>query len=80
MSWCASMNWWRTTFAKKKWHESQQLRELRDGGVELRMQLSSLAEVERWILGWAGNARVIQPPALAAKIKESAGNILKNCA
>ena len=45
---------------EKKWHESQELRELPDGGVELRLRLSSLAEVERWILGWAGNARVLQ--------------------
>ena len=65
---------------EKKWHESQELRELPDGGVELRMKLSSLAEVERWILGWAGNARVLQPPELAASVKQSAENILRNFA
>jgi len=53
---------------EKKWHESQELRELPDGGVELRMKLSSLAEVERWILSWAGNARVIQPRELAESV------------
>ena len=46
---------------EKKWHESQQLRELKGGGVELRMKLSSLAEVERWVLGWGGDAKVIRP-------------------
>jgi len=61
---------------EKKWHESQELRELPDGGVELRMKLSSLAEVERWILGWAGNARVLHPPELAQSIRQSARNIL----
>ena len=65
---------------EKKWHESQQLRELPDGGVELRMKLSSLAEVERWILGWAGNVRVLQPAELAAGVKQSAQNILRNFA
>jgi proteasome accessory factor B len=65
---------------EKKWHESQELRELPDGGVELRMRLSSLAEVERWILGWAGNARVIEPPELAESVKQSAQNILRNFA
>ena len=65
---------------EKKWHESQELRELPDGGVELRMKLSSLAEVERWILGWAGNARVLQPPELAESVKQSAQNILRNFA
>ncbi len=63
---------------EKKWHDSQQLKELKDGGLELRMKLSSLAEVERWVLGWAGNAKVIQPPELAEKVKKSAQDILKN--
>jgi proteasome accessory factor B len=63
---------------EKKWHESQELRELPDGGVELRLTLSSLAEVERWILGWAGNAKVLQPPELIESVKQSARNILRN--
>lgn len=63
---------------EKKWHDSQQLKELKDGGLELRMKLSSLGEVERWVLGWAGNAQVIQPPELAESIKKSARNILKD--
>jgi proteasome accessory factor B len=63
---------------EKKWHESQVLRELPDGGVELRMKLSSLAEVERWILGWAGNARVVKPEELAQSVQQSARNILQN--
>src|SRR5580658_446804 len=65
---------------EKKWHESQVLRELKDGGLELRMKLSSLAEVERWVLGWAGNARVLQPPELAASIAAAARKILKAAA
>jgi predicted DNA-binding transcriptional regulator YafY len=63
---------------EKKWHESQVLRELKNGGLELRMKLSSLAEVERWVLGWAGNARVLQPPELAAGIAAAARKILQS--
>jgi proteasome accessory factor B len=63
---------------EKKWHDSQQLKELKDGGLELRMKLSSLGEVERWVLGWAGNAKVIHPPELAGKVRQSAQAILKN--
>jgi predicted DNA-binding transcriptional regulator YafY len=63
---------------EKKWHESQVLRELKDGGLELRMKLSSLGEVERWVLGWAGNAWVLQPPALAESIAQAAHKILQN--
>jgi proteasome accessory factor B len=65
---------------EKKWHESQVLRELKGGGLELRMTLSSLAEVERWVLGWAGNARVLQPPALVESVAQAARKILQNVA
>ena len=42
------------TAGEKKWHDSQQLRELRGGGVELRLKLSSLAEVARGAIRDAG--------------------------
>ena len=62
---------------EKKWHDSQTLTELKDGGVELRMTLSGLAEVERWVLSWGGNARVLQPPDLAQRVRFAAQAILK---
>lgn len=62
---------------EKRWHESQELRALKTGGVELRMKLSSLAEVERWVLSWAGNARVVRPPQLAESVRRAARRILK---
>lgn len=61
---------------EKRWHDSQKLIELADGGVELRLQLSSLVEVERWILGWGGNATVLQPPELVQAVRDSATRIL----
>lgn len=61
---------------EKRWHDSQELRELKGGGVELRLKLSSLAEIERWILGWGGNARVIRPKELAASVRKAAEAIL----
>jgi proteasome accessory factor B len=63
---------------EKKWHESQELRELRGGGVELRLKLSSLAEVERWILGWGGNAVVIHPKELVESVRLAAQKILSS--
>ena len=35
----------------------EQLKELKGGGVELRIKVSSLPEVERWVLAWGGKAR-----------------------
>ena len=61
---------------EKKWHDSQQLRELKDGGIELRMKLSSLAEIQRWVLGWGSDARVIKPRELAETVKSAARRII----
>jgi len=61
---------------EKKWHESQKLRELSGGAVELAFALSSLAEVERWVLGWGGDATVVGPPDLARAVRAAAEKIL----
>jgi proteasome accessory factor B len=63
---------------EKRWHPSQQVKELAGGGLELRLKLSSLGEVERWVLGWSGNAKVLQPPELVTSIQRAAELILKN--
>jgi predicted DNA-binding transcriptional regulator YafY len=61
---------------EKRWHPSQQLRELPEGGVELRLTLSSLVEIQRWVLSWGGNVVVLSPPALAESVKTAARRIL----
>jgi proteasome accessory factor B len=63
---------------EKKWHESQQLRELKNGGVELALKLSSLVEIERWILSWSGDAKVVRPAELAEAVRSSAEKILQS--
>ena len=62
---------------EKKWHESQRLRELKDGGVELRLKLSSLQEIERWVLSWGGDASVVKPSQLAEAVRRAARRNLK---
>lgn len=61
---------------EKKWHESQQLRELKGGGVELTMKLSSLGEIQRWVLSWGGDVRVVKPRELAESVRTAAQQIL----
>jgi len=61
---------------EKKWHPSQTLRELKGGGAELAMSLSSLGEVERWVLSWGGEAKVLSPRELAESVKAAAEKIL----
>ena len=62
---------------EKKWHESQQLRELKGGGAELKLKLSSLLEIERWVLSWGGDAKVLKPKELADSIRQAAEKILQ---
>jgi predicted DNA-binding transcriptional regulator YafY len=61
---------------EKRWHESQQLRELKGGGLELRLKLSSLVEVRRWVLSWGGDAAVVKPRELLESVRAAAKKIL----
>lgn len=53
---------------EREWHESQEQRELPDGGLELTLRLGALEEVEQWILGWGAAAEVVAPPELRERI------------
>jgi len=61
---------------EKRWHPSQELHEMPDGGLELRLTLSSLGEIQRWVLGWGGSATVVEPPELKEGVRDAARRIL----
>lgn len=54
------------------WHESQETRDLPDGGLEFTVQLGGLDEILRWILGWAGEAEVVSPKELRDLVRAKA--------
>lgn len=56
---------------ERQWHPSQKIRELAEGKVELTLSLSSLEEVERWVLSWGAHATVLAPPALRKVVRSS---------
>jgi len=56
---------------EREWHESQEMRELPGGGLELTLRLGALMEVEQWILGWGAAAEVVAPTELRASIREA---------
>ena len=60
---------------EKKWHPSQKLKQLENGGVELQLTLSSIVEIERWILSWGGDAKVIQPVELIQNVRKAGQRI-----
>ena len=54
---------------ERKWHQSQEVRELKSGQVELELELSSFVEIVPWILGWGSHARAVAPKALVEAVK-----------
>jgi proteasome accessory factor B len=52
------------------WHESQEVLELADGGVELRLVIAEATEIRPWILGWGMECEVIAPASLRESIAE----------
>jgi proteasome accessory factor B len=54
---------------EREWHESQELRELPGGGVELRLRLGALSEVRQWVLSWGAQAEVVQPADLRTELR-----------
>jgi predicted DNA-binding transcriptional regulator YafY len=56
---------------ERVWHSSERKTELPDGGVEIELLLSSLEEVERWVLSFGARAKVLQPPALVERIRRA---------
>jgi proteasome accessory factor B len=55
--------------SERQWHGSQKIKMLPGGGAEMRLELGSLQEVERWILSWGKRAQVLEPPELVERIR-----------
>ncbi len=63
---------------ERSWHESQRIKELDDGEIEMSMTLGSLEEVERWVLSWGRHAEVQGPRKLRERVRKAAAAILEN--
>ena len=57
---------------EREWHESQELRDLSDGRLELTLRLGALPEIEAWVLGWGADAEVVHPPELRERLGQTA--------
>ena len=64
----------------RRWHPSEEVRELSDGGSQLRMRLSALEEIEQYVLSWGTHARVVGPPELRERVVRVAAEIVKRYA
>jgi proteasome accessory factor B len=62
---------------EREWHESQELRDLPEGRLELKLRLGALPEIERWVLTWGADAEVVQPKELRERLKTTASTLVK---
>jgi predicted DNA-binding transcriptional regulator YafY len=57
------------TYLKERvWHPSQQLRERRDGRLEMRLETTGHKDLVRWILSWMPEVKVLAPVELKTRI------------
>jgi predicted DNA-binding transcriptional regulator YafY len=52
-------------------HSSQELTELGEGRLQVKLRLNSLDEVERWVLSFGVHARVIGPEELRERVERA---------
>jgi predicted DNA-binding transcriptional regulator YafY len=62
--------------AETIWHESQQVRQLPDGSVELRLLIAEPTEIRHWILGWGKECEVVAPANLRDSIADELNEAL----
>lgn len=55
---------------ERRWHSSQELTDLPGGGVQVRMRLNNIEEVERWVLSWGTHATVVRPKMLIERLRK----------
>ena len=58
--------------AERTWHPSQTTESRADGSLIVGLTLSSLIEVERWVLSWGSEAEVLEPAELRARVAKHA--------
>jgi len=54
--------------AERRWHVSQALEPLMDGGIRLTCEIANTSEVIAWILSFGSHATVIEPASLRLEI------------
>jgi len=57
---------------EKIWHHTQTLEEQPDGSVIMRLEVSSLIEIRRWVLYWGADCQVLEPEELRIEVRRQA--------
>lgn len=62
---------------ERRWPEGSRMRRLKDGGVEVRLNIPSRDEFVGFILRWGPHAEVLSPPDVRALVRQAALDIAK---
>jgi predicted DNA-binding transcriptional regulator YafY len=57
-------------------HRSERLERLTGGTLEYRARVSHLDEIARWVVGFGGRCRVVEPEALRQRVIELAQGVV----
>jgi predicted DNA-binding transcriptional regulator YafY len=60
---------WSRYIGDKIWHESQRIRKLPDGSLEMTLRVAGLEEIRQWVMGMGTEARVLEPESLKELVK-----------
>src|SRR5436189_919243 len=60
---------------ERQWHPSQKIKQSRNGGIERSLTLGILEEIERWILSWGSDAKVLAPPERVVTVARPAATV-----
>jgi predicted DNA-binding transcriptional regulator YafY len=64
--------------AEKVWHRSQKIERNGDGSLILRLELSDLREIKRWVQFWGSECEVLEPDELPQQVREELRRTLES--
>jgi len=56
---------------ERRWHDTQKIEDLPDGGLILQFTTAALDEVKRWVMQYAEHAEVLEPVELREAVKQA---------
>lgn len=62
---------------RKKWHESQKVKELDNGKIEVKFRVNGLMGIQNWIYGWIPHVEVIAPKELRDALRRDLQKAIK---
>jgi len=62
---------------ERTWHHSQEIHELPNDEIELKLTLTSTVEIAQWILSWGDHAKALAPMELVKTITKTLGATMR---